>query len=130
MRRGLILAAALVLVALPVAAGCSVPGTVTPASTTVAAADGLLAAKYANAWWSDLFGGGKNKAPLISSLQNTVGMDVSASLSSAQKTADLDRLTTARQTVAQLKADGVLSQADAVKVLAAIADLEKLVNKS
>jgi hypothetical protein len=129
MRRSLILAAVLALVALLTAAGCSVPGTATTLSTKVAVADGMLAGKYANAWWSDKFHGGKNEAPLINSVQSTIGMDVLVNMSSTQKTADLSRLSAARQTVSELHADGVLSQSDVNTVLAAIADIEAAINK-
>jgi hypothetical protein len=128
-RRGLILAAVLTLVALLTATGCSVPGTTTISSAKVAAADGLLAGKYANAWWSDKFHGGKNEAPLIDSVQSTIGMDVSAGMSSVRKAADLARLTKARETVSELHADGVLSQADANTVLGAITYIEAAINK-
>jgi hypothetical protein len=129
MRRGFILAAILTLVALLTAAGCSVPGSVATTSSKVAAVEGMLASKYANAWWSAKFHGGKNAAPLVDSVQSTVGMDVSGSLSNEQKTADLSRLSAVRQTVSELRADGVFSQADAAKVLAALADIEAAINK-
>jgi len=129
MRRSLILAAVLTLVALLATAGCAVPGTATTLSSKVAVADGLLAGKYANAWWSDKLHGGKNVAPLINSVQSTIGMDVLSNMSSTRKAADLSRLSAARQTVAELQADGVLSQSDVNKVLAAIADIESAINK-
>jgi hypothetical protein len=129
MRRGFILAAILALVALLSAAGCAVPGTAATLSTKVATADGLLATKYASAWWSEKFGGGKHDAALIDSVQSTIGMDVSTTLSSSQKSTDLGRLSVARQTVSQLQTDKVLTQADINKVLAAITDIESVINK-
>jgi hypothetical protein len=130
MRRGFILAVAiLALVVLLSAAGCAVPGTRATLSTKVATADSLLANKYASAWWSEKFGGGKHDAALINSVQGTIGMDVSTTLSSGQKSTDVSRLSAARQTLSQLQADKVLSQADVNKVLAAITDIETVISK-
>jgi hypothetical protein len=129
MRRSLVLAAMLVLAVLLTASGCAVPGTAATLSTKVATADTLLAGKYANAWWSEKFGSGKHEAALIASVQSTIGMDVPPTLSSTQKATELGRLTTARQTVSQLQADKVLTQADVKKVVAAIVDIEKAINK-
>ena len=129
MRRILVLAAMCTLAVLFTASGCAVPGTRATLSIKVATADSLLASKYANAWWSEKFGGGKHDAALIDSVQSTIGMDVTSALSSTQKATDLGRLATARQTVGRLQADKVLSQADATKVLAAITDIETVINK-
>ena len=129
MRRGYILAAVLVLAVLLTASGCSVPGTQATLSAKVVTADTLLASRYANAWWSEKFGGGKHDAAPIASVQSTIGMAISSTLSSTQKATDLSRLAAARQTVSKLQADKVLSQADADKVLAAVVDIEKAINK-
>lgn len=129
MRRSLVLAAILTLAVLLTASGCAVPGTRATLSTRVATADGLLSSKYANAWWSEKFGGGKNDAALIASVQSTIGMDVTSAISSTQKATDLGRLSVARQTLTKLQADKVLSQADANKVLAAIMDIENALSK-
>ena len=95
----------------------------------MATADGLLSSKYANAWLSEKFGGGKNDAALIASVQSTIGMDVTSAISSTQKATDLGRLSVARQTLTKLQADKVLSQADVNKVLAAIMDIESAISK-
>ena len=129
MRRGYILAAVLVLAVLLTASGCSVPGTQATLSAKVVTADTLLASRYANAWWSEKFGGGKHDAAPIASVQSTIAMAISSTLSSTQKATDLSRLAAARQTVSKLQADKVLSQADADKVLAAVVDIEKAINK-
>jgi hypothetical protein len=132
MRRWLVLGTLLTVVILSVAAtGCGVIGgpTGTAAATQVTTAESLLANKYGGAWWSDLFGGGKNEAPLVGSVQAIIGADYTNATSGSQKTAALDRLSTARTTVATLRTDGVLSKADANKVLAAITEIETVVNK-
>jgi septal ring-binding cell division protein DamX len=120
-----------VLAILLVATGCGVTGALkNTGSTKVLAADSLLAGKYAGAWWSDLFSGGKNEAKVVASLQSTIEQDYTGTLTSAEKTVALSRLATAQTTADQLLADKVLSQADAAKVKAAIADIESSLNKT
>jgi hypothetical protein len=120
-----------VLAILLVAAGCGVTGALaTKATAKVAAADSLLAGKYAGAWWSDLFSGGKSEAPVVGALQNTIEQDYSGTLSAAQKTVALGRLATAQTTAAELRTDHVLSRADTDKVLAAITDIQASLNRT
>jgi hypothetical protein len=130
MRRRLKVAGAAALLLIPVtAASCSYTGPVqTSVSTKVAAADSMLVSKYAGAWWSGLFGG-KSHTALLGSLQSTIGMDVGAIRTGAEKTAALSQLAAAQTTVAALVNDHVLSQADANQVLGAITDLQNAVNK-
>ena len=130
MRRWLALGTVLTVITLFLA-GCGVIGgpTGTAAATQVTTAESLLANKYAGSWWSDLFGGGKNQAPLVGSVQAIIGADYTNAKSGTQKTTALDRLSTARTTVATLRTDGVLSKADATKVLAAVTEIETVINK-
>jgi hypothetical protein len=116
-----------VLIPLLATAGCGLSGgALTPASPNVAAARSLLNSKYAGDWWSRLFGG-KNDMPTVGTLQLATEIDVSSIQSATQKTAALAQLSSAGQTVDQLRADGAFSQADANKVLAAISDIESQV---
>ena len=118
-----------VLALLLVATGCGVTGALkNSGSTKVLAADSLLAGKYAGAWWSDLFSSGKNEAKVVASLQLTIEQNYPTTLSGSEKTAALGRLATAQTTADQLLTDKVLSQADADKVQAAIADVEATLN--
>jgi hypothetical protein len=118
-----------VLALLLVVSGCGVTGALkNSGSTKVLAADSLLAGKYAGAWWSDLFSGGKNEAPVVGALQSTIEQNYPSTLTGADKTVALSRLASAQTTADQLRADKVLSQADADKVQAAITDIEAGLN--
>jgi len=59
-----------------------------------------------------LFSGGKNEAPVVGALQNTIEQDYSGTLSSRRRRVALGRLATAQTTAAELRTDHVLSRAD------------------
>ena len=120
-----------VLAILLVTTGCGVTGALANSgSTKVLAADSLLAGKYAGAWWSDLFSSGKKEAKVVASLQSTIEQNYPSTLTSTEKTAALSRLVIAQTTSDQLRADHVLSRADADKVQAAIADIEAALSRT